>query len=249
MAAAVLLLSLLPLRGEPWAAGPAPIVLGTDYDRNTFAGKWYLRIYGEAFKRLDIPIEFVTFPTKRLSIEVDEGRVDGEAARVYGYAAAHPDLVRVEESVFDVVFSLYAANPALRLDRLEDLRAGSLLGEHRRGVALCENTLRQWLPADRLSNVETTEQGLKKLLAGRTDLYCELNFPVLMALLRPEFEGAREKVRRLLDLGKPMPLYPYLHQRNATLAPRLAATLKQMKAEGLIERYRIETEREFGWVR
>jgi hypothetical protein len=56
-------------------------------------------------------------------------------------------------------------------------------------------------------------------------------------------------VRKLLNLGRPLSLYPYLHMKHSALAPRLAAVLKQMKAEGLVERYRIDTEREFGVVR
>jgi hypothetical protein len=34
------------------------------------------------------------------------------------------------------------------------------------------------------------------------------------------------------------------HRKHADLAPRLAAALKQMKAEGLIERYRVDALRE-----
>jgi hypothetical protein len=229
------------------AAPPAPIVMGTDMDESTFSGMWLRRIYVEAFRRMEVPLEFAIFPTVRVSSELDRGNVDGEPVRVHGYADTHPNLVRVEEPVFDVVFALYAADPALRLSRLEDLPATTLLGDYRRGVGVCETALKRWLPAARLSDVTTTAQGLKKLLARRTDLYCDINLVVTTELAMPEFSGT-DKVRRLLDVGT-LALYPYLHKRHAALAPRLAATLRQMKAEGLIERYRTDAERAIGLVR
>jgi hypothetical protein len=39
-----------------------------------------------------------------------------------------------------------------------------------------------------------------------------------------------------------------LNKKNTALAPILAATLKQMKTEGLIERYRRDAMREFGHI-
>jgi hypothetical protein len=46
-------------------------------------------------------------------------------------------------------------------------------------------------------------------------------------------------------LDESAPMFPYLHRKNAELAPRLAAVLRQMKAEGVIARYRSDVEREF----
>jgi polar amino acid transport system substrate-binding protein len=243
-----LLLHLAAAPTAGLAAPPAPFVMGTDHDDTTFVGKWIRRISFEAFRRLDLPVEFAVFPTKRLSSEVDLGNVDGELLRVHGYAQAHPNLVRVEEPVLDVVFSLYTADPVLKLDRLEDLPATRLFGEYRRGVALCENLLKKWVAAERLSEVATVEQGVRKALARRTDFYCDMDTAVLGVLIAPEFRSA-PRLRRLLDLGSTLPLYPYLHKKNAALAPRMAVVVKQMKSEGLIERFRIESEREFGWVR
>jgi hypothetical protein len=57
-------------------------------------------------------------------------------------------------------------------------------------------------------------------------------------LASPDFKDST-RVRKVLVLGTE-PLYPYLAHKNAELAPRLAATIKAMKAEGLIECYRVE---------
>ena len=56
-------------------------------------------------------------------------------------------------------------------------------------------------------------------------------------------------IRKLIQLGAAIPTYPYIHKKHAALAPRLAAALKQMKSEGLIETYRLQAERDMGWIK
>ena len=99
------------------------------------------------------------------------------------------------------------------------------------------------LPSDRLSSVSTPELGLRMLLAGRVDFYCELDAAVLNALYLPEFKNVTS-VRPLLMYGDTIALHPYLHKKHAELAGRLAAVLKQMKADGSLERFRRETKYE-----
>jgi hypothetical protein len=52
------------------------------------------------------------------------------------------------------------------------------------------------------------------------------------ALYLPEFKNVTA-VRQLLTYGDTIALHPYLHRKHAELAVRLAAVLKQMKADGL----------------
>lgn len=242
-----LLLALaLSLPMQPWAADSAPFVMGTDAEDTTFTGKWYRRIYGEAFKRMDVPLTMVAAPTARLTTIADRGEVHGQASRVFAYADAHPDQLRVDEPVNDVRLALHAFGPAPPSGdpkRPEDLAAGTWRVEYRRGVAICEKMLKPLVPADRLSDVTGVEQGLKKLKAGRTDLYCDFDLAVLGELLSPTFKG-ETGYRQALDLNLGLPLHPYIHKSRAELAPRLAETLKKMKAEGLIDRYRHEVVRE-----
>jgi hypothetical protein len=76
------------------------------------------------------------------------------------------------------------------------------------------------------------------LLSGRADYYCDVDTAVQNALGSTELKGVTT-IRKVLLL-QAAPLYPYLVRRHADLAPRLAATLRAMKAEGLIERFRQE---------
>jgi hypothetical protein len=223
-----------------------PFVMMVDGDPTAYGNRWGTLVYIEVFKRLNMPLQLEHYTLARRSALMKEGMADGEGSRVYAYGNDRPHLVRVEESVLDFSFALFAANPGVRLDRLEDLRASSYLVEHRRGILLCENTLKKWVPAERISDVLTHQQGLKKLQAGRTDLYCDIDVLVRQELQSPEFKGAA--IRKLIGIGDAVPTFPYLHKKNAALAPRMAAVIKQMKAEGLIEAYRRQVERDLGWA-
>jgi len=228
------------------AAQPAPFVLGFDEDENTFGIRWSRRVFTEAFKRLGIPMKPGYYQLARRAIMLDEGAIDGDPGRVHGYGSAHPNLIRVEESVMGFSFGLFTANPSVQLRRLEDLPASDLRTEYRRGIFLCETTLKKYAPIELISDVTSEEQGVKKLLAKRTDLYCDLDTYVRKPLhdLDPKNKSG---FRKVVDIGT-VPIYPYLHKKHAALAPRLAAVLKEMQAEGLIDVYRLQAEREMGWI-
>ena len=248
-----LLLALQPVLAAPSSPPPppTPFLLGTDLEETSLMGKWYRHIYGEAFRRMGVPLKVVTVPTARLPSIVGQGDINGQGSRVFAYAESHPNEVRVEEVLHEVRLALYAFGPPRNAEpprRLEDLTAGKWTVEYRRGVAICEKKLKPVLPAERLSDVTTVEQGLKKLKAGRTDFYCDFDTAVRNELVTAEFNGDTG-FHQALDLNVGLPLYPYLHKSHAELAPRLAETLRKMKAEGLIERYLHQSEHELGVTR
>lgn len=236
------------------AAEPAPaakeavFVMSADQDEKTFAGKWVWLIYTEAFKRLGMKFQLLANPMTRQSLLADDGLVDGEVARIYSYGDKHPNLVRVEEPVLDLVFSLYTANPALHANSIDDLKNGAWHAEYRRGVGICQTVMTQLFGAARLSNVTTSEQGANKLLAGRTDIYCDNDVSMLRVLHSAEINHVG-RIRKVTPIGDAIPTYPYLYKTHADLAPRLAAVLKNMKEEGLIESYRVQAERDMGWLK
>lgn len=232
-------------------AAPEPFIMGTDADETTHTGKWYGRIYREAFHRMGVPLTITAAPTARLTTLADQGDVHGQGSRVFAYADAHPNQLRVEESLHTVRLLLHAYGPETQANsprRLGDLAVGKRLVEYRRGVAICEQMLKPLLPAEQLSDVTSIEQGLRKLKSGRTDLFCDFDLAVRNELMQPAFRG-ETGFRKALDLEVGMPLFPYIHKSRAELLPRLAETLRAMKAEGLIERYYAEAEREIRAVR
>lgn len=234
------------VRAEATPPVPAPFVMAFDEDPTTFGIRWSLKIHTEAFRRLDIPLQPRFLPFARRAAMADEGAVDGDNARVFAYGSAHPNLIRVEEPVMTLGFGLYGTNPRLHLERVQDLATADLLVEYRSGIVFCETSLKPWVSAERLTVVKSEDQGLRKLVTGRTDVYCDLDNVIWPLLVTPEFKESG-RIRKLMSIGE-LPTYPYLHRKHAELVPRLAATLKQMKAEGLIEAYRLQVERELGWL-
>lgn len=240
------LLSLSLAQGQAVTAAPSSFVIGMDALPGSYVFKLMNLIYGDAFKRLGIPVRLESYALKRQGLQMETGSIDAEANRAYGYGATQPNLVRVEETILELQLALFTANPSLRLPQLDELAANGMQVEYRRGLLLCENALKPVVPANRLSDVTAEDQGLKKLQANRTDLYCDFTLTVAVAMRTPELKGGAE-VRKVMDVGKPIQTYPYLHKKHTELAPRLAAVLKKMKAEGLFESYRLQVERELGW--
>lgn len=227
---------------------PAPFVMGADEsagDETVYTRRWTRRIYDEAFKRMGLAITYASYPTARLTLMMERGEIDGETGRAQTYASAHPGLIRVDEPLFTFVFALFAADDSLRLNRLEDLGSGNARVETRLGVEFCDNALRNVVPEAQLSRITSTRQGLEKLMLKRTDYFCDLDVAVLNLLYTPSFSHTTA-IRKVLDLGRPTSIYPYLSSKNGELAPKLAVTLKKMRTEGLIDRYRQDTLRELG---
>lgn len=232
--------------GAPEA--PAVFTMGVGEnagDDSTHTGRWLHRIYDEAFRRLGIALQYKAYPTARLTLMLERGEIDGELSRAQSYATGHPSLIRVDEPLFTIVFALYTAQDELRLNRLEDLSVGNARVETRIGVEFCESALKTVVSPERLSRIPTTRQGLEKLQLRRTDYFCDIDMVTLNLLYSPTFKDS-SAIHKVLDISKPSPLFPYLSGKHADLAPRLAATLKKMRAEGLIERYRLDTLRELG---
>ncbi len=240
---ALLALAMLP-PGAALAQQATPIVLGTARPEGNYVGNFLNRIFINAFRRLDIPLEIRFVPAARLSVLVASGELDGELVRVRAYADSQPNLVRVEASVVEVVFALWSATPDIKLARLEELATRDLSVNYVRGVLGCENALKPLLPPDRLTVVGASEQALEMLQLGRVKLHCGIDFTVLPLAGSAEFKG-KLKLHKVVDVGTPTAFYPYLHRRNAALAPRLAATLTQMREDGTIERLRRTTLKEF----
>jgi polar amino acid transport system substrate-binding protein len=245
----LVLLALLGTLTPPavWAV-PGPFVMGTDLEESKPLGQWYRRIYGEAFRRLGVPLTIVVAPTARLTILADQGEIHGQCSRVFGYADSHSDQVRVEEALHEVRLALFAFGPPSRSGdpgRTEDLATGKWTVEYRRGVAICEKLLAPVVPPAQLSDVTSVVQALRKLKSGRADLYCDFDTAVRSELLTAAFKDVTT-FRQALDLNVGLPLYPYVHRSRAELAPRLAETLREMKREGLIDRYLRDVEREAG---
>lgn len=222
------------------AGTPDKFVMGTSADERLFTGLWTRLIYTEAFKRMDVPLEIVVAPLKRLEMLLARGEIDGEMMRGPVYATLHPELVAVDLPLMKVVYGFYALKAVPGLTTLNDLRGSRFRATYRHGVVYCENVLPPLLAANQLFKVKTVRQSVDMLAIGHADFFCDVN----MGILDYEYGPARrpgQELRKLFDISHPVSNSAYLHPKHATFAATLSATLNKMKQEGLFETYRLET--------
>jgi ABC-type amino acid transport substrate-binding protein len=127
----------------------------------------------------------------------------------------------------------FATNAAIQLNGWESLRGATYRVEYLIG-AVVERNLQQVVKPGLLSAVATAEQALKKLRAGRTDIFVHVESLVLPLLQTPEFKDAGIAPVGVMEKQD---AYPFLHNKHAALAPKLAEVMQQMKAEGLFAQY------------
>jgi hypothetical protein len=95
---------------------------------------------------------------------------------------------------------------------------------------------------DKLSEVNEVIQGLKKLHAGRTDVFViPSNMVDPLLATDPSYSSIRKA-----GIMEVVHMYPYLHKTYADLAPKLAEALKAIKEEGLIEQFQGQAAEEVG---
>ncbi len=203
--------------------------------KDTLEGKWLYLIYSEAFRRLDLQLVFQHYPSLRASKMADEHKVEGELARVSQYGKKHPNLVRVEEPALSNSFIAFATNPKIKLKGWESLRETKYKVEYFRGDQRAHDKLTEIVIPAQLSNISSWPQGFKKLMHGRTDVFVAPETIANNLLKQDEFQNSGIL---LVGVMEKITVHAYLHKNHAPFAPQLSAILKEMKKEGLIEKYK-----------
>ncbi len=204
----------------------------------TEAFKWWTLIYTDVFSRLGMELEMSYYPLKRASYEASEGNVDGEPLRIYEYADAFPNLIRVEEPIYPMRIVAYKNRNSTipPLTGWKSLQGTRYHVQYPRGMKITEDNLPGVVSKDNLSTVTYASDGFKILSVGRSDLYVGDYDATYSISQLPEYKNnicvAGEMTR--------VNLYLYVHKKHKHLAPRLAETIRDLKAEGLIEKYRKE---------
>lgn len=222
-------------------ARPAITLVSSQDTHDSPYGRWLALIYGEAFARLGYDFTYQGYPGGRAPRLAEQGRVDGEIHRGADYALQTDTLLRVPEPHFHTTYAAYACLPGVHLAGWQSLSGSRYRVEFRRGARQPEMRLNGVLARDRLFDVATPEQGLRKLLLGRSDLYVEQALVVEALKQRHPLEFAAIYQAGVMEHSA---TYTYLNRRHQALLPALAATLRTMKAQGLIERYRQQALRE-----
>lgn len=178
-------------------------------------------ILREAFRRAGCKLRMVVAPSERGLVNANSGTVDGVANRIAGLEKGYPNLIRVAEPNMAYEFMAFARRPlAVKgWDDLRPLRVGLITG----WKILEENTR-----AAEVIMADGPRQLFELLMADRVDV-------VLYERQLGQHHVAVHGLKGVHALESPLArrdMHVYLNARHAELAPRLAAALRGMKADG-----------------
>jgi len=223
---------------KPCVAAETIILVSSQDTKDSLYGKWLGLIYAEAFHRLGYGFQYQGHSGGRAPVMAENGEVDGEIHRPEDYWKTAKNLLRVEEPSFALSYVAYAAKPGIALHGWESLKNTDYAVEYRRGAKVPEAALPAVVRPEKLSDVASTAQGLKKLLMGRTDVYIEQEAVASEAIRKLATETVDPAALYQAGVMYTGYSYVYLHKKHAALAPKVAKVLKAMKQEGAIERYK-----------
>ncbi len=183
----------------------------------------------EALRRLGMTVNIVSLPSERSLYTANLGDIDGEGLRVAGLSTTYPNLIQVPERYIGISFVAFSNRPGI------DLSQGwAALAPHRVGFINGWKMFEANAGGARVVNkVDQPEQLFRMLVSGRIDLAL---YTLADGLALARSLGMDQAIKPVEQALKKVDLYLYLHRRHEALVPRLAQTLRDMKADGSHDR-------------
>jgi len=188
---------------------------------------FFFRLVEEICARNDITVSSNTPPVGRSLINVNEGIDDGDGPRIGGLSSTYPNMVCVPEPFGNFVFGAFARNTDIRVDGWESLSALNVA--YITGWKIFD---RQVTSAKSITRVKNKDLLFRLLDADRTDVVLITKLSGYAVVRNLHLKGIR-------FLDPPLavvPNYLYLNKRHEALVPKLAETLKALKADGTYQR-------------
>lgn len=176
----------------------------------------------EAFRRAGSAATLAVTPSERGLLNANSGAADGDINRIAGLSKSYPNLVQVPESNMRYEFMAFTKRPDLRIrgwESLKPLRVGYIIGW---------KIFEEHVQASSVTRVATAEQLFSLLASGRVDVALCDRWGGAHSLRAFKVAGAAAQEPPLATRD----MHLYLNVRHAELAPRLAAALRAMKADG-----------------
>lgn len=234
-AATLAIVVCIPLGGwKTGLAGPSdPLVVNSSYSppHSSANAEGILdRLLVAAFGRLGRRVEIRMPPAERGLQDANNGIADGDVGRIRGVDAIYPNLVIVDEPIIEsrdfVAFSVKHDFPTTSWKTLLPYNLGFV-----HGWKIFEAPTEE---ARSVTRAQNTQDLFRMLQHHRIDLALSARLDGLAMARKIGLEGVRLLEPPLARLE----MFLYLHRRHADLAPRLAQTLRAMKADGAFERIR-----------
>jgi polar amino acid transport system substrate-binding protein len=191
----------------------------------------------EIYKQAGLDVRVTQFPASRSTIEVTEGRMDGEVARGAAYGEANPSLVRIEPPFIYLPTSAFFLKSAkVNFNSKDDLKNYS--AGYVSGVAGDERLAKTL----GFFEVETavSREGLFRMLAlGRFDVAIHDSSLGVSEIKRL---GLKDVVD--VEIFRE-PIYTYLSPKNRDLAPLIGGVIKKLSDSGELRRLQDRFTKEF----
>lgn len=191
------------------------------------------QLYSAIFAHVQRDVSIRPLPLKRLEKLVESGKLDGDFLRADDGTNLNGMLVKVDEPVFDIRYSLYVTDPELQdistLQRLTRPGTRVLQVGYIRGSVTGRIAAQTLAAGHTIYRLNTYAQGIDMLRAGRIDMLIGAATVLdCMLATRNDAQPAVIKTGKAVE----MPGYIYLAARHADLAPRLKEAIRRMKQDG-----------------
>ncbi|NQZ30426.1 MAG: hypothetical protein HRU06_04085 [Oceanospirillaceae bacterium] len=224
------LLSILPLQlaasTNNTTATPLILVSSSNFKESS-KGQHLSSLYSDILNRLGYQLVFKTYPLKRANTLANQGVVDGIIHRASSFQERYPEMVRVDEPHFEIVFSAYASQPDISVSDWQALKSNSYSIGYRLGNKQVAARL-AWVDKNKLTAVHSIEQGFELLLKNRITVFIAGE-----NIINASLNGSVEYAHSIYKSGEleRIPGHLFLHPKHRQLAPKIANILKALKEQ------------------
>lgn len=186
------------------------------------------QVYQELSKRMGIKFEIHSLlAAERALINVNDGVVDGDVARIPGLEKKYPNMMRVPVAVMKyemVAFSRDVDFKVAGTDSIKPYNVGLV-----RGWKILEQAA---IGAKSVTMLESAEQMFSMLDKNRIDIALLEKLEGLQIIANMGISGIKVLQPNLLE-GY---WYLYLNKKHEALIPRITAELRKMEKDGTLQR-------------
>ena len=177
-----------------------------------------------AYRRLGHTIKIEVLPAKRALAEANEGRFDGELARLVHVTKEYTNLRVVPVPVSAIRISVFSADPAVKISSWEDTK------NYHAGAVIGFRYIESKIAGQRHTKTPTSLSLYRMLESGRVDIAIDSSLRGLKTIQQNGIKGVHL-------LSPPIEIvseFHLLHKSKEYLIPKLTAILQDMENKGEI---------------
>lgn len=194
-------------------------------------GGFYGELVKEIFSRINIDAKVIRLPSKRSTLNANQGIDDGIIARTKGMEKKYPNLIRIPIPVITFKFVAYSLDRKIAIDDWKSLQPFSV--GIIRGWQIYEKNV---VDTKHLTTVVNAEQLFKLLMNKRSDL-------VLFEYYRGTWWNNHLNVNAQI-IGSPLAekdMFIYMNKKHIKLVPKITKAFEELKQDGTFERIKENT--------